>query len=188
MTTLANTLGPTLQALRPAARALGPVAGATRPPCSETTPIIRDQIRPFTAPPCRSSRRCARPPATWLRSRPTSTTFKVLNYALNELAYNPPGSEEGFLFWISWANHLGVVVFSTQDAARPDPPRPVHDVLPSTAPARCDPERDPRLLRTRPSGGRCPGEALALELRPTPERTRCARRPDRARPRAPTRR
>ena len=48
------------------------------------------------------------------------TTFKVLNYALNELAYNPPGSrDEGFLFYTAWANHLGASLFSLQDAHGP---------------------------------------------------------------------
>ena len=38
--------------------------------------------------------------------------FDVLNYALNELAYNPPGpQEEGYLFWASWANHAGNSIF-----------------------------------------------------------------------------
>jgi phospholipid/cholesterol/gamma-HCH transport system substrate-binding protein len=48
------------------------------------------------------------------------TTFKVLNYALNELAYNPPGArDEGFLFYAAWANHLGASLFSLQDAQGP---------------------------------------------------------------------
>jgi phospholipid/cholesterol/gamma-HCH transport system substrate-binding protein len=48
-----------------------------------------------------------------------TTSFGVVNQLLNELAYNPPGSEEGFLFWTSWANHDGASVFSTQDAHGP---------------------------------------------------------------------
>jgi phospholipid/cholesterol/gamma-HCH transport system substrate-binding protein len=49
-------------------------------------------------------------------------TFDVLNYVLNELAYNPPGDgvgEEGYLFWLLWANHAGDAVFNTQDAHGP---------------------------------------------------------------------
>jgi len=39
---------------------------------------------------------------------------------LNTLAYNPPGSSsEGYLFWLSWLNHVGSTVFSTQDAHGP---------------------------------------------------------------------
>ena len=36
------------------------------------------------------------------------------------LAYNPPGeAEEGYLFWASWAGHLGPTLFSNQDAHGP---------------------------------------------------------------------
>ena len=44
---LANELGPTLEGLRPFARELAPGAARQRPFLRETTPIIRDQIRPF---------------------------------------------------------------------------------------------------------------------------------------------
>jgi phospholipid/cholesterol/gamma-HCH transport system substrate-binding protein len=115
---LARELGPTLQALRPTARALGPTLRQTRPFLRQTTPIIRDQLRPFS--------RAALPTVRLLR--PTIqdlakltpdlvTTGRVVNYLLNELAFNPPGDrEEGYLFWASWANHAGASVFSTQDA------------------------------------------------------------------------
>ena len=46
-------------------------------------------------------------------------TFSVVNYLLDELAYNPPGEEEGYLFWVAWANHLGNQIFTTQDAHGP---------------------------------------------------------------------
>ncbi len=48
-----------------------------------------------------------------------ASTLKIVNYLLNELAYNPPGSEEGYLFWTAWANHAGNSVFETQDAHGP---------------------------------------------------------------------
>ena len=44
---------------------------------------------------------------------------RVVNFALNELAFNPKGPEEGFLFWASWVNHAGASIFSTQDAHGP---------------------------------------------------------------------
>jgi phospholipid/cholesterol/gamma-HCH transport system substrate-binding protein len=117
---LAVHLGPTLQSLRPTARALGPALKATRPFLRDTTPIIRNQLRPFA--------RAARGPVKDLRRAAANLgpltpglvrTTKVVNSALNELAYNPPGSEEGFLFWNSWVNHDGSSVFSTQDAHGP---------------------------------------------------------------------
>jgi phospholipid/cholesterol/gamma-HCH transport system substrate-binding protein len=118
---MASELGPTLQALRPGARALGPSLRQTRPFLRQSTPIIRDEIRPFV--------RAARPAVSDLRpalrdlaaATPDLTrTFKVVNALFNTLAYNPPGDkDEGFLFWLSWANHLANTVFATQDAHGP---------------------------------------------------------------------
>ena len=118
--TLAREMGPTLSALRPAARELGPALRATQPFLRDTTPIIRDEIRPLV--------RAARPlvgelrPA--LRDLSAATpdllsTLTILNRATDILAYNPPGEEEGFLFWFAWVNHLGASLFSTQDAHGP---------------------------------------------------------------------
>src|SRR4051794_10554245 len=117
---LANELGPTLQALRPTARNLGPALVATRPFLRTTTPVIQHQLRPF-ARDVRPAVRQLRIAAGYLQPlipRLTST-FRVVNALFNELAFNPPGSEEGFLFWGSWVNHAGATVFSTQDAHGP---------------------------------------------------------------------
>jgi len=119
--TLADELGPTLQQLRPGARALGPALRQTRPFLRTTTPIIRDEIRPFT--------RAARPTVRELRpalrdlaaaTPDLSRTFTVVNSLFDTLAFNPEGeNEEGFLFWLAWANHLAPTIFSTQDAHGP---------------------------------------------------------------------
>jgi phospholipid/cholesterol/gamma-HCH transport system substrate-binding protein len=117
---LANELGPTLQSLRPAARDLGPALVATRPFLRITTPVIQHQLRPF-ARDVRPAVRQLRIAANYLQPlipRLTST-FRVVNSLLNELGYNPPGSEEGFLFWGSWVNHAGATIFGTQDAHGP---------------------------------------------------------------------
>jgi len=118
---LASVLGPTLEDLRPAARALGPSLVETRPFLTETTPVIRDQLRPFTRaaiPTVRELRPAMRDLAA---ATPDLTrTFRVVNALLNTLAYNPPGAaDEGYLFWLSWANHTGQTVFATQDAHGP---------------------------------------------------------------------
>lgn len=117
---LADNLGPTLQALRPGARALGPSLRQLRPLQREATPIIRDQLRPFaraTLPTVRLLRPAAR---SLSRATPDLTTsVKVLNYALNELGYNPPGEgkgQQGYLFYNSYVNHDGAAIFGTQDA------------------------------------------------------------------------
>ena len=118
---MASVLGPTLEDLRPGARALGPSLRDTQPFLTTTTPIIRDQLRPFTRaalPTVRELRPAMRDLAA---ATPDLTrSFRVLNALLNTLAYNPPGAtEEGYLFWLSWANHAGATVFATQDAHGP---------------------------------------------------------------------
>jgi phospholipid/cholesterol/gamma-HCH transport system substrate-binding protein len=118
--TLADELGPTLQALRPGARALGPTLRQIRPFVRETTPVLRDEIRPFVRA-SRPTARALRPAAhdLALAAPDLRRTFSVVNYLLDELAYNPPGKEEGYLFWVAWANHLGNQLFTTQDAHGP---------------------------------------------------------------------
>jgi phospholipid/cholesterol/gamma-HCH transport system substrate-binding protein len=118
--TFARRLGPAAQALRPGARALAPTLRQLRPALVEGTPIIRDQIRPFA--------RAALPTLQQLPSVAKNlnastndlvTSTKVVNYLLNELAYNPPGkgvTNEGYMFWLAWANHNANTVFANQDA------------------------------------------------------------------------
>ena len=118
---LGDELGPTLQALRPTARALGPAQRAVRPFLRETTPVIRDELRPFARaalPTVRELRPALRDLAA--ATPDLTTTFENVNHLFNELAYNPPGAtREGYLFWLSWANHLAPTVFATQDAHGP---------------------------------------------------------------------
>jgi phospholipid/cholesterol/gamma-HCH transport system substrate-binding protein len=118
--TLARDLGPALQELRPGARALAGSLRATRPFLRETTPIIREELRPFARdvqPTVRDLRRAAEDLAV-VTPRLTRSV-RVVNSLLNTVAYNPPGSEEGFLFWNSWAAHAGATLFGTQDAHGP---------------------------------------------------------------------
>lgn len=117
---LAGDLGPALRKLRPGARALAPSLRATRPFLRTTTPVIRNQIRPFARdvrPTVRDTRRAAKDLA--VVTPRLSNTFKVLNSLFNTLAYNPPGAEEGYLFWASWLNHAGAGLFAQQDAHGP---------------------------------------------------------------------
>jgi phospholipid/cholesterol/gamma-HCH transport system substrate-binding protein len=118
--TLAANLGPALQELRPGARALAPSLRATRPFLRTTTPVIRTELRPFARdvqPTVRDLRGAAQDLAV-VTPRLTKTV-KVVNSLLNTIAYNPPGAEEGYLFWGSWANHAGSTIFGTQDAHGP---------------------------------------------------------------------
>jgi phospholipid/cholesterol/gamma-HCH transport system substrate-binding protein len=114
---LATQLGPALQALRPAARQLGPTLQQVRPFLRDTTPVIRDSVRPLV----REARPLVAELRPTMRNLSAATpdllaTLKIVNTALDALAYNPPGQEEGYLFWFAWVNHLGASIFSTQDA------------------------------------------------------------------------
>jgi phospholipid/cholesterol/gamma-HCH transport system substrate-binding protein len=117
---LALTLRPALTRLLPQARALGPALRATRPLFRDTTGPIRDQIRPFTRrvrPVVRHLAQAAPPLATTAAG--LRGGFANLNQLLNGLAYNPPGPQEGFLFWLAWLNHDTNSTFSIQDAGGP---------------------------------------------------------------------
>jgi phospholipid/cholesterol/gamma-HCH transport system substrate-binding protein len=117
---LGTVLGPTLGKLRPGARALGPSLKQTRPFLKTTTPVIEKQLRPF-ARDALPTVKILRPAARDLADLTPDFTsvLKTANYLLNTVAYNPPGDDEGYLFWISWLNHIGPTVFSTQDAHGP---------------------------------------------------------------------
>jgi phospholipid/cholesterol/gamma-HCH transport system substrate-binding protein len=121
--TLADNLGPTLQSLRPGARALGPSLRQLRPFLKESTPIIRDELRPFTRQ-ALPTIRALRPAARDLSALTPNliTVSKVLNYALNELAWDPPGNgvgQQSYLFYNAWVSHDGDSVFGNQDANGP---------------------------------------------------------------------
>jgi phospholipid/cholesterol/gamma-HCH transport system substrate-binding protein len=121
---LARTLGPTLGELQPAARALGPSLKASQPFLRGTTPIIRDHLRPFARQAQPAVKALAPAAAQLSAATPRLTTVGgVLNYLLNELAYKPPGGQgianQGYLFYLPWANHDTDAIFSAQDALGP---------------------------------------------------------------------
>ena len=118
-------LGPTAEKLRPAARALAPANDALRPLASEAAPLLRDDIRPFVRE-ARPVVRDLRPAASNLAEATPALTrsFMRLNRFLNLLAHNPNGREdpsdgdrqEGYLFWVAWAQHMATQLFSSSDA------------------------------------------------------------------------
>jgi phospholipid/cholesterol/gamma-HCH transport system substrate-binding protein len=132
--TFAPALQSSLESLRPAIRRLDETNAAVTPFLRATTPILRDEIRPFV--------RAARPFTDDLRlaARDTakaapdlSKTFEELNRFFNMGAYNPGGAEglggksvtdqrqrqEGFLYWLAWTAQNGNSLFSTADPQGP---------------------------------------------------------------------
>ena len=126
--TFANELGPTSRALLPAVRELDRANLAVRPFATEATPIIREQIRPFTRD-VRPLLAQLRPAAEELADVTPHLTrsFRVLNHLFNMLGYNQDGREgpgdddreEGYLFWIAWVTHDTVNLFNVDDANGP---------------------------------------------------------------------
>ncbi len=111
--------GPALTKLIPQTQALKPAFKATERMFTQTTPPIRDQIRPFT--------RQIRPVLTHATegSEPLSKTVRNFGNAvggfnsfLNQLAYKPKG-KESVLFYLPWLNHNFNAAFNLQDAGGP---------------------------------------------------------------------
>jgi phospholipid/cholesterol/gamma-HCH transport system substrate-binding protein len=121
----AGVLRPATAHLDPAAKALDPANKAIEPFAKEVTPLLASDVRPFV--------REARPLVRDLKPVSEQTaaaapgltrSFTQLNHFFNLLAYNPGGREgpdvaarqEGYLFWLAWAQHMAIQLFSTADA------------------------------------------------------------------------
>ena len=114
---LAEELTPAAQELRPLVRELTPAMLEVRPLLRDAEPILREDLRPLV--------REATPLLADLRPSvadlDTATgdlipTGKVLNHTVNELGYNPPGPEEGYLFWTAWFVHNANSILTIEDA------------------------------------------------------------------------
>jgi phospholipid/cholesterol/gamma-HCH transport system substrate-binding protein len=117
---LALQSGPALKKALPGSRATGAALRALRPLFQQTAGPIENQIRPFTTQ--------VRSPVTHIAqisqglgtaTPGLKTGFTDLNLGLNALAYNPPGADEGFLFYVPWLNHNLNANYLLQDAYGP---------------------------------------------------------------------
>jgi phospholipid/cholesterol/gamma-HCH transport system substrate-binding protein len=117
---LTSVLGPTLTALQPTAKGLAPALQAFQSFAKDTKPVIENQIGPFTET-AQAPAAALRPAAADLAATQPqlASTFEVLNQLFNGLAYNPPGKQEGYLYWLAWANHTAASLLSSQDAHGP---------------------------------------------------------------------
>ncbi|MBV8956790.1 MAG: MCE family protein [Solirubrobacterales bacterium] len=116
----ANQSTVALHRLVPFAHAFGPALAAATPLFRDTTPVIKNQLRPFsvaiqplakTLAPAAAKLNVATPPLT--------RSIKVLNSLFNTLAYQPKGSNPGYLFWGSWLAHNALSLANIQDAHGP---------------------------------------------------------------------
>jgi phospholipid/cholesterol/gamma-HCH transport system substrate-binding protein len=116
----ALTLGPAARRLIPSSKALGPALREVRPFFRQTVGPIENQIRPFTREvraPIKTSVEAAN--ALSKSTPPLTDSVTDLNRLFNALAFNPPGQEEGYLFWTAWLNHNQNNIFQFQDAGTP---------------------------------------------------------------------
>ncbi len=112
--------GPALKKLLPGARATAPALRSLRPFFQQTAGPIQNQIRPFTqqvASPVTHVAQISQ--GLGVATPGLKTGFTRLNTGLNALAYNPPGTEEGFLFYVPWLNHDLTTNYLLQDAYGP---------------------------------------------------------------------
>jgi phospholipid/cholesterol/gamma-HCH transport system substrate-binding protein len=116
----AAVTGSTLTKLQPFAESLAPAQEASRSLFKQSTPIIKNQIRPLA--------REALPVINQLNPSleelseafpGLEKSFGVFNELFNEFAYNPGPNQGGFLFFLDWANHDLNSVLSTSDAHGP---------------------------------------------------------------------
>ena len=117
---LALEAGPAARDLIPSARALKPALEATEPFFRRTRGPIENQITPFA--------RDAQLPFAELRKSAVELndatpvlvdTLDEINKLFNAAGYNPPGPEEGYLFWAQWLGHNTNQTLNIQDANGP---------------------------------------------------------------------
>ena len=113
----ANASTPAFKGLVPFAHAFGPALAATRPLFRDTTPVIKNQLRPYSVAVAPLAKILSPASAKLRVSTPDLTrSIGVLNSLFNTLAYQPPGSKQGYLFWGSWLSHIANSLTSIQDA------------------------------------------------------------------------
>lgn len=103
--------------LQPLAKELGVSLKSLRPFFKQQTKVTRDSFRPLAV---ESQPLLAQlnPAAAGLAKLTPNATSAVtsFNNLLNIVAYNPKGPEEGYLYWLSWFNHLSSSAFNRADA------------------------------------------------------------------------
>ena len=125
-----NATRAALRSARPFARRLGPSLTALRPALTDVRRVLPtlDPLLRDATPAARRIRRLTRAAVPVARTLdPTLTdlhavtphlteAFRVLTRVVNEVAHNPEGPEEGYLFWATWFAHNAASLLSIDDA------------------------------------------------------------------------
>ena len=103
---LSQLTRPTLLGLIPGARNLKDSLRSVQRLATDTLPYVRDDIRPFSRDVQPVFEELAKTSRAGAKSTPQLRgTFSELNTLLNQLAHNPDGESEGFLFYAPWMFH-----------------------------------------------------------------------------------
>lgn len=103
---LSQLTRPTLLGLIPGARNLKDSLRSVQRLATDTLPYVRDDIRPFSRDVQPVFDELAKTSRAGAKSTPQIRgTFSELNTLLNQLAHNPDGESEGFLFYAPWMFH-----------------------------------------------------------------------------------
>ena len=113
----AGQLGPALRSLMPAIGRLPTALAALRPFAAAATGVTRSQLTPLV----RAAAPLVRTLDPAVQGLAAATPFltsslQVLTYVDDELAYNPGGANQGYLYWMDWFFHNWDSVFSSGDA------------------------------------------------------------------------
>jgi phospholipid/cholesterol/gamma-HCH transport system substrate-binding protein len=111
---------PALRGLVPFAHAFGPALAAATPLFRDTTPVIKNQLRPFSVA-IQPLAKILSPASAKLRvaTPALNRSVTVLNALFNTLAYQPDGAKQGYLFWGAWLSHIAQSLTNLQDAHGP---------------------------------------------------------------------
>ena len=120
VTTFANALGPTATALLPTARRLPTTLKQAKTLFDAAALLPLKQIPPFVAAVTPLAEQLPGLTADLNKTVPELiNSFKVLVYAINEIAYDPGGQNPGFLYWLPWFAHNADSFISSSDANGP---------------------------------------------------------------------
>jgi phospholipid/cholesterol/gamma-HCH transport system substrate-binding protein len=111
---------PALVKLIPQAEALGPAFKSSERFFAQTTAPIRDQIRPATRelrPVLTHTKQAAAPLKKTVAG--FGHTAGAFNSLFNELAYDPPGAKQPYLFYLPWLNHDVNATYNLDDPHGP---------------------------------------------------------------------
>lgn len=103
--------------LQPLADDLGVSLKSLRPFFRDQAKVTKDQFRPLArdSQPLLEQLNPAAKSFAKLTPDATAAT-QSFNNLLNIVGYNPKGSEEGYLYWLSWFNHISSSSFNRADA------------------------------------------------------------------------